>query len=282
MSSIQNSVYYCCVSKGNRILYSYSCGDNEIENLAALCLERTPPFHNWYFQTIRKRTFGYLMEDGYIYFTIVDEGLGNPGVLQFLEHVKDEFKKVARSTKNGSKGSMSALNSVCLQEQMVPVIRQLISSLEHVSRSGGDWMGGIPSSHHPGPSPSPEGNPNSQGEVATSTKMPLLGKPSKQEKKKMKDRVVEIPGGSEEHRRSTDRGIKIDVTTTESNNQGPAMSTMSLQKGSSSMRIKSSREYARRVWWRQVRIILAIDVVVCLVLFGIWLGICRGFSCISG
>nr|DAD38876.1 TPA_asm: hypothetical protein HUJ06_013198 [Nelumbo nucifera] len=81
MGSIQNTVYYCSVSKGNEILYSYSCGNHEIENLAALCLEKTPPFHSWYFETMGKKTFGFLMEDEHVYFTIVDEGLQNPGIL---------------------------------------------------------------------------------------------------------------------------------------------------------------------------------------------------------
>ena len=44
MGSIQNTVYYCCVSRGNRILYVYSGGDGEIENLGTLCLEKKTPF----------------------------------------------------------------------------------------------------------------------------------------------------------------------------------------------------------------------------------------------
>ena len=102
MGSIQNTVYYCCVSRGNRILYVYSGGDSEIENLATLCLKKTTPFHRLYFETVGKRTYGFLIEDGYIYFIIVDESLGNPGVLQFLEHLRDEFKKVARKVSRGN------------------------------------------------------------------------------------------------------------------------------------------------------------------------------------
>ncbi|KAF2297246.1 hypothetical protein GH714_019952 [Hevea brasiliensis] len=94
MGSIQNTVHYCCVFRGNRNLYVYSGGDDEIENLAALSLERIPAYHKWYFETIGKRTFGFLIEDGYVYFIIVDEGLGNSAVLHFLEHVRDEFKKM--------------------------------------------------------------------------------------------------------------------------------------------------------------------------------------------
>ncbi|KAK9110891.1 hypothetical protein Scep_018410 [Stephania cephalantha] len=278
MSLIQNTVYYCCVSKANRILYAYSGGDPDIDNLASLCLENAPPFHLRYSQTLRKRTFGFLMEDGYVYFAIAGEGLGNSGLLQFLEHVRDEFNKVSKIKRSGSKGTLSGFNNLNLQEELVPVIRRLISSLENVSRTNDDWMNKISQSQNAIPSPSPQ--PASL-ETVSSTKAPLLAKPGKQDKKKMKDRVVEIRDyGSEDHRRSTDRGIKADPNTLESNNQAPAVSAISLQKSSSS-RSRSSQQYARRMWWRKVRIVLAIDAVICFILFGIWLGICRGFRCIS-
>ncbi|XP_058097557.1 phytolongin Phyl1.1-like [Magnolia sinica] len=272
MGSIQNIVYYCCVAKGNRVLYAYSGGDQEIEALVAVCLERTPPFHIWYFETVGQRTYGFLMEDGYVYFTIADEVLGNSGVLRFLEHVRDGFKKVV---KNGSRSNLAGSNPICLEEQLVPIIRRLISSLENVSRSEpADWMAERPAHQL---SPSQFNNQMGNSEAAASTKAPLLGKPSKHEKKKMKDRLAETRDViSEDHRKSTDRGIKIDVAP--ESNQG-SVSSISLQKSSSSTRIRGQQQ-ARRMWWRHVRMVLAIDAVVCLVLFGIWLGICHGFHCI--
>ncbi|OMO85239.1 hypothetical protein CCACVL1_10333 [Corchorus capsularis] len=275
MGSIQNTVHYCCVSKGNRTLYEYSGGDREIENLAALCLERTPPFHRWYFETIGKRTFGFLIEDGYVYFTIVDEGLENRGVLQFLEHMRDEFRSVA---KKGSRGSFSGMSSIGVQEQLVPVIRRLITSLEHVSRGGDDWKAETNSSEA-GPSPSPS-SANAQLEAASSTKAPLLGKSSKQEKKKLKDHVIAVRDIElEEHRKSTDRGVKVDPTAMDPNNQNGASSSISLQKDLGSMRIRTSSQNIRKKWWRLVRIVLAIDAAVCLILFVIWLSICKGIEC---
>lgn len=276
MGSIQNTVYYCCVSRGNRILYAYSGGDHEIENLAVLCLEKAPPFHRWYFETMGKRTFGFLMEDGYIYFTIVDESLGNPGVLQFLEHLRDEYKKVA---KKGSRGSLSTMNTNGIQDQLIPIIRRLITSLENVSRGGSDWAVETPLLHA-GLSPSPSGV-NGQTEVASSTKAPLLGKSSKQEKKKAKDHVITMRDVElEEHRKSTDRGINTDsmsVTLDPTNQVGAGSS---LQKDLGSMRIRSGSQSIRKKWWRQVRIVLAVDAAVCLILFVIWLFICGGIKCI--
>ncbi|XVF01509.1 hypothetical protein REPUB_Repub04eG0094900 [Reevesia pubescens] len=276
MGSIQNTVHYCCVSKGNRRLYEYSGGDHKIENLAALCLERIPSFHKWYFETIGKKTFGFLIEGGFVYFTIVDEGLENRGVLQFLEHLGDEFKNVARK---GLRGSFSGMSSIGVQEQLVPVIRRLITSLEHVSHNGNDWKAETSSSDHVGLSPSPS-NANAQPEAASSTKAPLLGKSSKQEKKKLKDHVIAVRDIElEEHRISTDRGVKVDSTALDSNNQNGASSSISLQKDLGSTRIRSSTQNIRKKWWRQVRIVLAIDAAVCLLLLVIWLSICKGIDC---
>ncbi|KAJ0085787.1 hypothetical protein Patl1_07329 [Pistacia atlantica] len=139
----------------------------------------------------------FLMEDGYVYFMIVDEGLGKLGALQFLEHLRDEFKKAA---KKGSRGSFSGMNAIGVQEQLVPVIHRLITSLENVSQSSNAWNSELPLSDPMSLSPSPS-NANGQIEVVNSTKAPLLGKSSKQDKKKAKDHIIAVRDVElEEHR----------------------------------------------------------------------------------
>ncbi|XP_022861508.1 phytolongin Phyl1.1-like isoform X1 [Olea europaea var. sylvestris] len=272
MGSFQNIVYYCCVSKGGRVLYAYNGADHETENLAALCLEMTPPYHRWYFQTMEKKTFGFLMEDGYVYFAIVNESLGNRGVLRFLENLKDEFRKLA---KRGSNRSMSNLSSVCLQEQLVPAIQRMVASLEQLSVTGSKWPDETKEL-----SPSPCNNANGQIETSTSTKAPLLGKPSKQERKQMKEHIIAMRHIElEEHRRSTDR-VKVDPGAMDFNDQGSTVAPVSLQKDIGSMRRRSSSQNLQKKWCRLVRIVLAIDALVCLVLLAIWLGICGGVKCI--
>ncbi|CAA7057410.1 unnamed protein product [Microthlaspi erraticum] len=91
--------------------------------------EDSPPFHNWYFESISKRRFGFLIGDGFVYLAIVDEVLGKISVLKFLEHLRDEFKKAAR--KNNIRGSFTAMiGSVNVEYQLVPVVSKLIASLE--------------------------------------------------------------------------------------------------------------------------------------------------------
>lgn len=264
-------------------MYAYNGGNPEIENLAALCLERTPPYHRWYFQTMGKKTFGFLMDnDGSVYFAIADEGLGNVGVLRFLERLRDEFKKV---NKKGSKRNLSNVNSLCLQDQLVPVVHHLISSLQNVSRTGSDseWPQET-SLYHNGSgselSPSPCNNGNGGIESGASTKAPLLGKSSKQERKKMKEQVIDtrdIELG--EYQKSPERGAGIDLGSSRPHDQISSVSPVQLQKDFGSARFRSNSQNIREKWCRQVRIVLVIDVVVCLVLFGIWLAICGGVGC---
>jgi vesicle-associated membrane protein 7 len=41
------------------------------------------------------------------------------------------------------------------------------------------------------------------------------------------------------------------------------------------------RQVASRMWWRNVKLVLILDLAVCCILFAIWLGICRGFNCVK-
>ncbi|KAL0326452.1 UNVERIFIED_CONTAM: Phytolongin Phyl1.1 [Sesamum radiatum] len=279
MDPVKTTVSYCCVSKGGRVLYAYNSGDHGVEDLAALCLERTPPFHRWYFQTTRKTTFGFLMDDGHVYFAIVNRGLGNSQVLGFLEKLRDQFRML------GKRGS----TSLCLQEQLLPAVTRLVASLERLSLSASgtgtkDWpaQNALPLPYQGELALSPFNNANGHIETGSSTKAPLLGKPNKQEKKKMKDHVIAVTVRDtemEEHRRSTDRGVKIDSGLLNSSSQGTS-SASPMRKEFSSTRIKSGSQNLQRKWCRQVRIVLAIDAAVCLVLFVIWLIICHGTKCI--
>ncbi|GAA0173469.1 hypothetical protein LIER_27077 [Lithospermum erythrorhizon] len=278
MESIQRSVYYCSVSKSGQILYSYNGGEPEIEKLGAQCLEKSPPYHQWYFQTMGKRTFGFLMDEVYQYFVIVNETLGKAEAFKFLEHLRDEFRTL---TSKGLSRSMSNLNSLRFQEQLVPVIRRLVTSLENVSCIPTEWPVEVSSSDQINPSDCNSNTIGPSGEGSVSTRAPLLGKTTKKEKKKMKDHVISISDIElEEQRQSSERGNKVDSGPLDSANGQTPTPPISLQKESGSFRTRSSSQNVRKKLCRQVRIILAIDAVVCVVLFVIWLLICNGLSCV--
>ncbi|KAG1328196.1 phytolongin Phyl1.1 [Cocos nucifera] len=237
-SSVNNTVY-CCVAKGSRILYSYNSEDRELEALAALCLENAPPFHRWYFHTVGSRTFGYLMEGGCTYFAIVDPSLGNLEILRFLKHMKEGFKRVS---KNGFHG------------ELVPIIRQLIASLERMPRPTNSVDASL------------EGAELVDGS-SMSGKTPLLGN-SKHDKRKMKDKVVDEVC---DDRRN--EGVKIHMPPEPAGN-------MSSQKSSNLMRAQG-QQIGQKLWWRYVKLVVAANVILCMILFGVWLAVCEGFQCIS-
>lgn len=248
-----NTVSYCSVSMGNRVLYAYNVdGNHDMEALASLCLENTPQFHTWYFEKRGRKTFGYVVEDSFVYFAIVNGDLKSQSVLQLLESIRDEFKKFQRKS---LRRNSSGLNSICIQEQVGPVINTLISSFECVPKSGNDHVGYILSP------------------TDISGQAPLLGKPSKQEMRGAKDHIIAVRDiEKQDNRKSTERGVKVDFINVDSNNQGGG--------GGSSMMIRPCSQSIRRKWRRQVRIVLAVDAAVCVILFCIWLLICHGIDCI--
>ncbi|XP_022566368.1 phytolongin Phyl1.2 isoform X2 [Brassica napus] len=260
-----STVHYCCVSRGNQILYGYNNGGDHHRNesLAALCLEKTPPFHKWYFETISKRTFGFLIEeDGLVYFAIVDEVFKRSSVLEFLENLKDELKKADKKNSRGSFSGSISFNNV--QDQLV---RRLIASLERVAET--NHLTCLPLS-----SPSIDGA--EQSDVAISTKAPLLGRSNKQEKKKKgKDHVNTLRGVEvEEQRKSTDRG-----NVTESSNASSAAAAAATYVPRRDR--SSGSQSIEKKWRRQVKIVLVIDAAICLTLLGVWLAICQGIQCLT-
>lgn len=280
MDSSKKGVSYCSVSKGGRVLYTYNDGGLEIENLAALCLEKAPPHHRWYFQTMGKRTFCFLMEDGYVYFAIAEEALGNTEVLQFLQNLRHEFKKFARRGSSRSMSSLSSQSSV--QEQLVPVIRNLITSLEHVSGGDTEWpaSGSLPNQDDV--SASSFTDANGQIEGGSSTRAPLLSKSGKYDKKKKKEHTIAMRDiEMEEHRKSTDRVRGVDLGARDCNSYGAGGSPVSLTKEFGSGRMRGSNPNFQKKWCRLVRIILAVDAAVCLLLLVIWLVVCEGTKCLS-
>ncbi|KAF5808849.1 hypothetical protein HanRHA438_Chr04g0160031 [Helianthus annuus] len=98
----------------------------------------------------------------------------------------------------------------------------------------------------------------------------------------MRDHVFSVRenGVVEEHRKSADKqGTKVDSSSLDLANQGGCVVGLSLSKEVSSM-TRSSPQTITNKWCRQVRILLVVDVAVCLILFIVWLVVCCGTECI--
>ncbi|KZV37342.1 putative VAMP-like protein [Dorcoceras hygrometricum] len=278
MAAVRGSISYCCISKGVQVLFKYNnCGDHEIESLAAICVEKAPPYHKWYFQTMNQRTFGFLMDDVYVYFAIASESVGNSGVLRFLNKLRDEFRRLAKRGGGSFSRSLTNSNSLRLQEQLLPVVSHMVHFIsESVTQRPAET----------GPSPICDiANGHEHIEGGASSKAPLLGKSNKQEKKKKKmtkDHVISVRGDTEieDHRRSIERVVNVEPVGLDSIRQGGSRDLASpLRKDLNIARIRPSSQNLHKKWCRQVRIVLAIDAAICGVLFVIWLFICHGTKC---
>ncbi|GLJ18669.1 hypothetical protein SUGI_0333030 [Cryptomeria japonica] len=297
---MQNLVYYSCVSRATTILAEHSEGDLELEELATQCLEKIPPLHSRFTHTTRKKMFNFLMDGPFVYFAIVDEALGKSKAFSFLENVRDEFKKLLKAKGNCSDGLL--FSSCCFRDEFGPVYKKLVSPLVGVPQIEKDRIleeemaapatqSGIITHQSPQVFSSPTDasmplydNAHVGGD---SNNRPLLGGHEKKKnanKKKNKDHVTEIrdivmenSGKALDINKGNSNRVEIVM---DGNRSGGALPTpLSLQK-SASFRSKG-QQVAQRMWWRNVRLVLFIDVVVCAILFGVWLGICNGFKCIS-
>ncbi|XP_020114410.1 phytolongin Phyl1.1-like [Ananas comosus] len=131
-------------------------------------------------------------------------------------------------------------------DSLTPIIRRLIASMDNMPRSA---ILAEENFHGVGIS-----------DASPSSMAPLLPKG---------DGI----GDSEIDEDHTHSGLKISMPIEE-------VGALSLERTSSSS-TRARRQYSgRSLWWRHVRIVVLADVALCLVLFGIWLGVCRGFRCV--
>ncbi|CAO1946762.1 unnamed protein product [Urochloa humidicola] len=45
--------------------------------------------------------------------------------------------------------------------------------------------------------------------------------------------------------------------------------------------VQESERSGWRSWWRHAMVAIGVDVVLCLVLFAVWMGVCKGFRCLT-
>uniref|UniRef100_A0A5B7C071 Longin domain-containing protein n=1 Tax=Davidia involucrata TaxID=16924 RepID=A0A5B7C071_DAVIN len=250
MISNPNLIFYACISKGTTILAEFNTKDADLGALAAKCLVKTPPLHTMFSHTIRKKTYMFLIHNPFVYFGIFDENLENSECLSFLESVKDAFNEI---TESDSIKRLDKLSSHCFQGEFNPVFHQLLASPADLEVL-----------HSPREVLKHGGNGSSDWSRGKKIGLvPLLGGDRcKILKKKKKKKRLEN---------------KVDVSY-----DGIGLSrefTVSMQKSAYS---DSGYQMAKRVWKKHVWVVLLLDLIVCSILFGIWLWICRGFKCMEG
>lgn len=252
-----NMIFYACIAKGTTILAEYMSNDEDLGAIALKCLEKTPQFHSMYSHTIRNKTYIYLIDDPFVYFGIFDGNLEKFLCVSFLKSVIDSFNRIL--DQNPLK-RLDNLNPHCFQGEFHPVFHQLVSILGMESPDSGE-LGASDES----------GSLGSMREKRVGL-IPLLGGSEKNVMKKKRRFFGEASGG----KKDVPKENKVDVCCDDGITLSREFSLVSSHKNGLFVVDK-----AKRVWKKQLWMVLSLDLIVCCIMFAIWLGICRGFKCIS-
>ncbi|KAF9601106.1 hypothetical protein IFM89_017011 [Coptis chinensis] len=241
MVSEPSLIHYTCISRGTTVLAEFNSGEQDLRALALQCLECTPHFHRTFSHTVGNRIYGFLIEEPFVYFVILNEELGKHQGFQFLERVKDAFVKVSK--KKLVKG-VDNLKDHCFHEEFSPVFRRLLSSNEFRSLKSPDTS---VVSQNCGVE-----NPRISGKKAIS--IPLLGKVSKHTKKKKKNPLDEMNDETRDVPMENKVDVCEEVTLTRD-------FSASMQKNGSYIG-HTGRHHAKKMWRRHVWTVLLSFIVL--------------------
>lgn len=267
MDSNPNLIRYACVAHQSggigggspTIVAEFNSGDSSLQALAHECLLRTPPLHSIFSHTIHSCAYTFVIDDPFIYFVISDHKFPKPNRIWFLNKLKDASQHlIAKHSKSILKSNRS-FTPYCFQTQIQPIFQQLMSS-------NGVETAGIAS----------------KTQSKRIFAVPLLAKVGEGLKKK-KRLIGDSSSDSkdvlvEDKIELSDQGEVMSREAVVCNQKGAFASDSALCLGDSA---SGAKQKAKRIWRRHVWVVLVLDFAVCLILFGVWLMVCRGFQCID-
>lgn len=258
MDSDPGLIYYSCIAKGTTILAEFNSRDAALGAIAAKCLEKTPPFHATFSHTVRSKTYAFLIDEPFVYFVIFDEKLENSEGFAFLESVRGAFAKDF----NGEK-KLEKLSSHCFQGEFNPIFRQLIG----------------PALYHMDGIESPIGQRIGENGSFQYGSGPIRGRGRLSGDKgcsKMKNALLEelkIGGRNGEK--------EVDDNSSNASGMSPEFSPIMHKNRGLYSGEMSCHQKAKKVWKKQVWVILSLDLIACAILFVVWLWVCSGLKCME-
>ncbi|XP_008458710.2 phytolongin Phyl2.1-like [Cucumis melo] len=254
MVSNPDLVFYSCIARGTIILAEFTREPN-LDDLPLRCIEKAPPHHSIFSHTIRNRAYTFLIEGSFVYFGIFHEDLNKSEVSGFLNRLKRDFEVFLESE---SLKGFENFTSYCFQSQFDSSFRHLLGLNLNKTSSNGLM-----------------GSQRSSLDSSSRKQIPLVSKFSNPGSLMKKKKKVTGDGNWEGGKYGMDDSVDL---YDDNNGLCSRDITLLMQKNGSH---NSERQKAKQVWRKHVWVVLSIDLFVCLVLFGIWLWVCRGFQCIE-
>ncbi|KAH7298725.1 hypothetical protein KP509_25G056400 [Ceratopteris richardii] len=291
MEPIRNLVYYAAVVKNNIVVADYRNADSEnFVRVAKKCLEQIPPFHKKFSFTSSNRRFICLIEGIFTYCAIMDEGLNKTNAFMFLERVKDSFIDVLQKRNI----EVHKLKGYSVQDDMDPLFRYLALPLTGVPEGEKTRIREEQFPH------TQENSDNGDEVLPHSAVTPLKGTNKEVLEPQAEQRSTfgyswsspthfmhNLRGdkklkGTKNHTSDYDKAVITDPTNSSSKglNQSKGLEVM-VDNGSSFVGPESKWQVSQSRWRHHVKLLIAIDLIVCLVLLAIWLVVCQGAQCLE-
>lgn len=259
MISNPNFIFYTCVATGTTILAEFNSRDADLAALALKCLEKTPNHHISFTHTVHNRSYTFLIDSPFVYFAIYDKKLEYPEALSHLKSVRDAFVIIHL---NSDAYQSHNLRPHCFQGEFYSVFHQLLSSnVNFKTLFLPREVLEVPKSENFGLERGGKGFGSMQLSGGTVSPRSLLKKKGKRFGNGDGNQAI-----FENKVDFSDRDLSMSILR----NRG-------LYENSSA----GGSYKAKKIWKRQVWVVLTMDLVLCLVLFGVWLRVCRGFKCID-
>lgn len=294
MEPLQNLVYYAAVAKttgkNTIILADYEdFGAQDFVQMAAKCLQYIPPLHNRFSHTTSNRRFICLIEDFFVYCAIMDEALCKAKAYMFLEHVRDAtnvlllqrdvflnglpahslhgdmnlfFMNLAASLRG-----IPQREKVRLREQEL-LLQSRKDAENEVEINSASAVAPLKEMSHEDFDRQTEHKINTG--TSRSPHMPLIGK-GKHGKKKSWEYDNGRASGSpiDSSREALNRDVHMEIMNND--NSPPPHHHTHL----------SGWQAAKERWWRNVKLIIILDLVACVLLLVLWLAVCEGVKCLK-
>ena len=283
-SSTQINLVYCAgIARDKEILsdykaeYSHHHHQHNIIDFAVMAskiLDHVPSFHSRFSHTACNRRFICIIEGLFIYYAIMDEALSKGLAYEFLEHVRDELKHTLSLTQKHP----ASVKPSSVRKHMNPFLRGLANPLV-----------GVPQSE-----------------------LNRIREEEEEEKQRLHTRhealeSIQTPHIVNDHHIVVDHsyypryndqnshGLVVQPFVNSSDwvhmeNRPPhGDGTRNTGTRVRSLTTIDSGHFPKfgwslpstEMWWRNVKLIIALDIVVCVIFLVIWLGVCNGVQCIK-
>ncbi|KAJ8435197.1 hypothetical protein Cgig2_028383 [Carnegiea gigantea] len=271
MMSDLDLVRYACIAHRNRdssestILAEFNSADSSLQDLAYQCLHKAPPHHSIFSHSYRNQTYTFLLDDPFVYFGIFGPKMPKPDQILFLGRLRDALSRLIKLNPN------KKFTSHCFQGELHPIfLRTMKKSIDL------DPLLLVPNGVHSiNPLTSVSGSVSPSSKARKIFSVPVLS-PANVGKGYKKKR----PSGEREEALVNGKFDVFDVDGVVGEVKSRKVSTQNglhLSEAGGG----GGRQKAKKIWRRHVWIVLALDLAVCLILFGIWLFVCRGLKCIE-